>query len=159
MNLIRLAGIGCLVVALCGCTKPFVIEDSSRFAATGTAFEGRATVYVMRDLSGVGIKWPVHVEIDGVKEGTLHRASYTRFGADPGRHVIVAHWNHLLTADPDVAVSSDFEAGKSYYFVIGSSTGLSGAAVVFGSRLAPLRPSEGARLVREYEDRTPGALN
>lgn len=158
MSAMRCVVIGGMLAMLCGCApKPLMIKDSSRFAAEGTAFEGQATVYVMRDLSGVGIKWPVNVQFDGVQEGTLRRASYTRFPAQPGRHVIVAHWNHLLTADPDVAVSVDFEAGKTYYFAIGSSTDISGMGVVYGSGLGALPPGKGAELAREYNDRTPAS--
>lgn len=151
----KLAVLACLLIALCGCApKPHVIANSSQFAAAGSAFDGRATVYVMRDLSGVGIKWPVHVELDGIQKGVLHRESYARFAVSTGRHVIIAHWNHALNVTPDVAISSDFEAGRTYYFSIGTSTGMGGGGILFGARLAPLEPSIGVELAHKYEDRT-----
>lgn len=153
----KIVVLACVLVALCGCApKPFVISDSSRFAAPYSTFPGNATIYVLRDLSGVGIKWPVHIQLDGAKEGTLRRGSYTRFAASPGHHVIRGHFTHIFGgATPDVAVAGDFDAGETYYFVIGSSTEMGYPGVIFGSNVRLVMPRLGADLVRKYNNRTP----
>src|SRR5689334_22350746 len=103
---------GLLLILLCGCAiKPFVLPDSSRFAETGTAYEGQATVYVMRDISGAGMAWPINIKLDGTQKGSLRRETYIHFPVHPGRHIIDGHWNSL-SGLPNVALSVDLEAGK-----------------------------------------------
>ena len=156
MRLVILSG---LLITLCGCaTKPFMINDSSRFAAPGSAFDGQATLYVMRDSSGVGIKWPTHIDLDGVEKGTILREGYMRLAVSPGRHVITGHWNFLSTL-PAIAVSSDFKAGNTYYFDVGNDTGDAGAGIVYEVSLNPVNPAVGAEMVDKYEDETPGTGN
>lgn len=60
--------------------------------------------------------------LDGVAKGVLFRGSYPRFAVAPGRHIVLAHWSRLLSAIPEVAVDSDFEAGKTCYFVVSNDT-------------------------------------
>ena len=60
-------------------------------------------------------------------------------------------------AAPDIAISSDFEAGKTYYFAIGTDNKLSFPGVEFDSLMYPLEPEAGVRLVRIYHDRTSSA--
>lgn len=155
----RLVALVFLIVALCGCaTKPLVISDSSRFAAEGSAFEGRATAYVIRDLEDApGIHWPTHAMLDGVEKGVLFRGSYTRFAVAPGRHVVVAHWNRALSSIPEVAVDSDFETGKTYYFVVSNDIPVGVGWIEFQSFLRLADPRAGARMVRRFDDRTPAA--
>jgi len=148
---------GGLALALCGCvtTTPHVLGDSSRFASEGTAFDGQATVYVMRDLSGAGMAWPVSIKLDSVEKGSVRRETYVRFAAAPGRHDILADWNSL-SGLPDIAINGEFVAGKTYYFVLGTSFNTTGKMMQFGTGFGPIDPRLGANLAGKYEDWTPG---
>lgn len=151
---ITLAG---LALMLCGCAaKPFVVTQPSRYSAPGSAYDGQATVYVIRNLrAGPGIRWPVHAQLDGVDEGrSLRRGDFTRFAVPAGQHLITAHWNHLLTAQPDISVSSVFQPGKTYYFSIGTDVGMTNGRTGMASLLNPVAPDHGIQLVKAFHDRS-----
>jgi hypothetical protein len=146
-----------LLASICGCApKPFVIQDSARFASAGTRFNGQATVYVMRDASGAFMAWPINILLDQKEVGSLRRETYTRFAVASGRHDVVAHWNPL-SGLPDVAVNSEFEAGQTYYFVFGTSFGVAGPFMQYGTSLGPVDPRLGAELAGKYDDWTPNS--
>jgi len=154
----RLLVIAMLAAILCGCaTKPFVIADASPYAAQGSVYKDQATVYVMRGMGRAGIAWPVNVKLDGGEKGSLRRGTYVRLAVAPGRHDILAHWNPLSTIH-EVAINSDFQPDKTYYFVIDTSFFSSyGSGVMTAGGIGIEEPSTGARRVALYEDWTPDA--
>lgn len=147
--------------ALGGCattpSQPF--GDTEGLAADGSAYDGQATVYVLRDSSGSGALWSVNVSTDGVMHGSVRRESYVRFGIAPGRHDLLVAWPKLSGAAPDVAVNAEFRAGKTYYFVFSTSFDIhfnsSGGVMDVGATLRQVPDADAKGRMRTYSDRTP----
>jgi hypothetical protein len=104
-----------LLLNACATTLPHLIDDVDRLAASGSEFEGMATILVFRDEGTAGMGWPISVECDGASKGSIRRHDYVKFGAAAGRHVLLASWP-TISGEPDVSVGAEFEAGKTYYF-------------------------------------------
>jgi len=56
------------------------------------------------------------------EKGSLRRKSFICFPVEPGRHSFLIHWNPI-SGEPDVAVSAQLEANKTYYFDFGTGFG------------------------------------
>lgn len=159
MKHIFLVLVAAAIGALGGCaTTPHRLTNAVQLAADGSAFAGKATVYVLRDSSGSGMAWPVTVKMDGISQGSIRRETYVWFGVTPGRHDLLASWP-ALSGEPDVAVNAEFLAGKTYYFVFGTSFGIAGRAMRLGAGLGQIDVANATQRLRTYVDRNPVERN
>lgn len=146
-------------VLLSACAvEPHNMPAMELFAAEGSVYEGQATVYVMRDESGAGQAWPVTVKLDDMEEGSIRRETYVKFGVPEGDHVVLAGWPPFVGGQ-DVAVKGDFVAGKTYYLLFWTTSGLgmSGGRTTFSvaSHIAQTNAADAEPRIHLYKERQP----
>ena len=153
MKAILVALIAIVGLAGCATTKTNSIENSDRLAVAGSVYEAKATAYVLRDASMSGMVWPVNVKLDDVSQGSIRRETYVKFGIFPGRHTLLAAWPSV-SGEPDAAVSAEFSAGKTYYFVFSPSFEVAGPMMRYGASLVQVDGADASKRLRIYENRS-----
>jgi hypothetical protein len=154
MKLLAVSGL-LSIVCLTGCASlppSPVAVDAEYLAADGTEYDGKATVYVLRDSTGSGAAYAVEVALDKSSQGSIRRETFVKFGATTGHHDIYATWP-LITGEPSVAINADLIAGKTYYFLFSTSFGHSGTMMIAGAKLGPISVDNAKQRLLTYEAR------
>lgn len=141
------AGLMALVLLSSACAgpAPFVIQDAAPLAAAGSEFGQDATVYVFRDgASAYGMLAPGVLFVDGQRKGGLSRENYVVFPVSANHHELRMKWM-IGSVIPQIAISFNAEAAKTYFFVISVDGGINHFSSTFsqiGAAAAEPRKAE-----------------
>lgn len=150
INILRSLAIATLFTLLSGCAIPtFTLDNPGQLAAAGSERPAQATVYVLRNNSKASALWAANVWTDNVRRGSLWEKSYIKYSVDPGQHDITIK-RSFMSGVPSLAVQGSFEAGKTYYFMIGTGFEARGGEYRFAGELAQLSASAALPLIRTY---------
>jgi hypothetical protein len=149
----RIAMIALAAMALGGCTRS-VKYNAQSMAEAGSEKAGMATIVVaQRQKDGFGTAWWQNVEVDGKKVGDIRRGTYVHVNIPPGHHVVDVAYPAMAMATPALGMESEFDAGKTYYFVWEAA----GNVLKETLQIRAVSPSEGRASIVGMTDRTNAA--
>ena len=92
---------------------PYEIQNPDALSVSGTAFEGKATVYVFR--GGSSPTRPFYVSVDKTLRATIGRDTYVKLDVSPERHVFLV--SPLQEgSEPSASVIASLSSDRTYYF-------------------------------------------
>ena len=115
-----------VLLVLAGCVSytpptpsPFASSASDAQAKQFAPPQGKSNLYVSRpgEIAIFGTPAPYGVTLDGKLVGGIMPGMYYCFSLDPGKHAVSAS-----SRDGLASVTVSMEAGKNYYYQIGTST-------------------------------------